>query len=377
MNIDLTAVARTPDPERVRDWLAGQRIFISSAMDDTGDERRHVAAAIEAEGARPVWFEELGRDADAQEAYLSGVDTSTIYVGILNELYGRMDETGFSATETEYNRAREHGQRIGIFVRSDAPRREGHLRQFIDRIRVFVTTENYSDLEDLARRVRRRLHELAAEALSPWVKLDDLVFRADQIVDRGNEITVSAQTSDDIVYRLEALRDQMHGSRRVRFVYGDRVVDANLEGVERTVRFGGAADVVIRLAGATRIQEGGFGRASIGGMTPDDLVESGLRELFFGEAPPRDAHSMGMTQTGIDEDALAEAFGLPNEVVSAVTRLVVADGLIGSSNAARLTELRIGPAVSGGRNVLLIWEPPAQYGSSVATRRLEGVWRTS
>jgi hypothetical protein len=346
-------------------------------MDDTGDERRHVAAAIETEGARPVWFEELGRDADAQEAYLSGVDTSTIYVGILNELYGRMDETGFSATETEYNRARERGQRIGIFVSSDAPRREGHLRQFIDRIRVFITTENYSDPEDLARRVRRRLHELAAEALSPWVKLDDLVFRADQIVDRGNEITVSAQTSDDIVYRLEGLRDQMHGSRRVRFVYGDRVVDANLEGVERTVRFGGAADVVIRLAGATRVQEGGFGRASMGGMTPDDLVESGLRELFFGEAPPSDAHSMGMTRTGIDGDALAEAFGLPNEVVGAVTRLVVADGLIGSANAARLTEVRIGPTVSDGRNVLLIWEPPAHYGSSVATRRLEGIWRMS
>jgi hypothetical protein len=27
---------------------------------------------------RPVWFEELGRDADAEEADVAGVDTSTI-----------------------------------------------------------------------------------------------------------------------------------------------------------------------------------------------------------------------------------------------------------------------------------------------------------
>jgi len=67
------------------------------------------------------------------------------------------------------------------------------------------------------------------------------VFRADEIVDRGSEITISARTNDDVVYRLEGLRDQMHGRRRVRFVYGDRVVDADLGGVERTVRFGGAA----------------------------------------------------------------------------------------------------------------------------------------
>jgi len=190
--IDHTAAARTPDPERVRDWLAGQRIFISSAMADTGDERCQVAAAIEVEGARPVRFELLGRDAGAQEAYLSGVDISTIYVGILNELCGRIDATGFSATEAEYSRARERGHRIGIFLSTDAPRREGHLRQFIDRIRVFITTENYSTPDDLALRVRRRLHELAAEALSPWVKLDDLVFRADQIVDRGTAMERAA-----------------------------------------------------------------------------------------------------------------------------------------------------------------------------------------
>jgi hypothetical protein len=97
--IDPTVAARRPDPERAREWLAEQRVFISSAMGDTAAERQAVAAAVEAERARPVWFEELGRDANPEEAYLAGVDMATIYLGVLNEQYGRLLATGFSATE--------------------------------------------------------------------------------------------------------------------------------------------------------------------------------------------------------------------------------------------------------------------------------------
>jgi hypothetical protein len=41
--------------------------------------------------------------------------------------------------------------------------------------------------------VRRRLHELAAEALSPWVKLGEDVFRADLINDEGGTVTATTQ----------------------------------------------------------------------------------------------------------------------------------------------------------------------------------------
>jgi Domain of unknown function (DUF4062) len=66
MNIDLTAAARRADPEQARAWLADQRVFISSAIADTVDERRAVAEIVEDEGARPVLFEELGRDRKAR-----------------------------------------------------------------------------------------------------------------------------------------------------------------------------------------------------------------------------------------------------------------------------------------------------------------------
>jgi len=122
--IDPTAAATRPDAQRAREWLAEQRVFISSPMGDTAGERQAVATAVEAEGARPVWFEELGRDADPEEAYLAGVDTSSIYVGVVNEQYGRLLPTSFSATETEYERARESGKRVAVYTADDAPGRK-------------------------------------------------------------------------------------------------------------------------------------------------------------------------------------------------------------------------------------------------------------
>jgi hypothetical protein len=115
--VDSTAAARRAVPDRAREWLAEQRAFISSAMGDTAAERRAVADVIEEMGARAVRFEEFGRDADAEEAYLTEVDASSIYIGILNELYGRPNPPdGDSATEMEYRRARDGGKRVNVYV---------------------------------------------------------------------------------------------------------------------------------------------------------------------------------------------------------------------------------------------------------------------
>jgi hypothetical protein len=141
--VDSTAAARRADPARARDWLADQRVFISSVMADTTPERLAAAEVIQEAGARPIWFEEFGRDADAEKVYLTEVDSSTIYVAILNELYGRPNPPdGDSATEMEYRRARLGGKRTNVYVAEQAPNREGALSRFIDRIRFFVTTES-------------------------------------------------------------------------------------------------------------------------------------------------------------------------------------------------------------------------------------------
>ena len=374
--IDTTAGARRPDPERLRDWLAAQRIFLSSAMGDTVAERRAVAAAVEAEGARAVWFEEFGRDADAEEAYLAEVDSSTIYLGILNEQYGRLNPPdGFSATEAEYLRAREGGKRVHVLVAAPAPEREGHLSRFIDRVRFYTTTENYADVDDLVRRVRRRLSELGAEAMSPWVKLGDLVFRADQVDEDAATVTIRARVSDEIAYQLEAMRDQRHGRTRLRFVHRSRVVEGELGNLRRTTHAGGADELTIELTQLRPIAAKAM-RVATSGMSADDLTELGMRDLFFGERIPDSIAMMGLTETGIDRAALAQAFVQPNETTEAIARLVIAEGLVGTGNASRLVAVHVGPRDGSARKIEIDWEEPRAYSNiEPARRRLEGDWR--
>jgi len=374
--IDATAAARHADPERVREWLAEQRVFISSVMGDTAAERRSVAGVIEKLGARPVWFEEFGRDADAEEAYLTEVDASTIYIGILNELYGRPNPPeGDSATEMEYRRAREGGKRVNVYVAA-APAREGALTRFIERVRFFITTEGYSDPTDLARRVRRRLEELAAEALSPWVKLGDYVFRADEIVDAGGTLAIRARVSEDIAHELETRRDRRYGRERLRFVSRTRVADGELAGVERTTRAAGAEELTITLGNVQPPQGDGM-RAGTSGHSADELVELGIRALFLGAPIPDQIGMLGfMTNSGINEDDLRQSYYLPNEFAEAVVRLVTADGLVGSGNARRVVSLSLGPRNGQTRRIALEWEDPRTYTNVEPARRIvEGEWR--
>lgn len=346
-------------------------------MGDTAPERQAIAAAVEDEGATGVWFEEFGRDADPEEAYLTEVDFSTVYVAVLNEVYGRPNRPdGFSATEMEYMRARAGGKRILVLVAQDAPGREGHLSRFIDRIRFFLTTANYSDPEDAARRVRRRLHELAGEALSPWVKLGDLVFRADEIVDRETTITITARTSDEIAHRLEQLRGDRYTRTPMRFVHRDRVRVGTLESLQRRTRAGGTDELTIELTDVAVPPVDPF-RSGAQGIEADDLVEHALRALFLGEPLPAQLGMLaGMADSGIDADDLAQAFDSPNEIAESVTRLVVADGLVGSGKARRVTAFSLGPRDGNVRRVALEWEEATPYSNvTPGHRRIEGDWR--
>jgi Domain of unknown function (DUF4062) len=374
--VDPTASARRADPGRTREWLAEQRVFISSPMGDTDAERQVVAAAVEDEGARPVWFEELGRDADPEEAYLAGVDAATIYVGVLKEQYGRLLPTGFSATEAEYLRAREAGRRVAVYTAAEAPGREGHLHRFIERIRTFVTTESYRDVTDLDRRLRRRLHELAAEALSPWVKLGDYVFRADLLVDHGETVTITARVNEEIAHALEGMRDQRWGGPRLKLTYGTRVVEGEVGSGRRTVRAGGGDEIEVELVRMQQPQVDVI-RAGTSGFSADELVEAGMRALFLGEPLPPGLGMLDfLADTGIDRDDLRQAFVQPNEVAQAITRLVVTEGLVGSGRAARIPSFSLGPRVGGARRIEIGWIDPRAYTNvEPARRRIEGEWR--
>lgn len=169
-------------------------------------ERAAVGEAAERLGASAQLFERFGgRDDDPEDAYLGAVAASDIYVGLLGPRYGKPLKTGYSATHAEYDEAVRRGLRISMW--SAAGDLDGRQRDFLDAVRVFHTTGSYGSPEDLGATVERRLREIAAETLSPWVKVGNAVFRATKVNDDGASIVISARIRDNAVTAsLEARR---------------------------------------------------------------------------------------------------------------------------------------------------------------------------
>jgi hypothetical protein len=376
VEIDLSRAAPPISSELFSAWAGEQRIFISSTIADTRDLRRAAAATFERVGASPVWFEDFGgRDDEAEQAYLSEVDASTIYLAILNKRYGRRLRSGFSATEAEYRRALEGGKRISVWVAQDDTERDGSLINFIEDLRIFHVTGSFDDSEDFSSKLERRLRTLAAESVCPWVKLDEYVFRAEEIDHRSSEITLVAVIHPEIGRKIEALT-QGWNRRSIRLAYGDVVVEAELDAVERTVRAGQPTQTTIRLVRPSSPRSDTM-RAGTSGYSAEALVEVGLRhELFEEELPPSVANLPFLAETGIDHSALRTVFDLPNDIAEATARLVVSDGLVGSGHAAAIRTFRLGPKAQGRRRLFLEWEEPRVYTDvNPGRRQIEGGWR--
>ena len=376
--VDTTGAAVHPDDQLVRRWLSARRVFISSAMADTADERRAVADAVRDVGATPVWFEDFGgREADAEAAYTEEVDRSHIYLGIFKEQYGRQLPSGYSATQTEYLRATERGLRISLWSATDAPGREGHLVRFLRDVEGFHVVGRFRDAGDLASRVRRRLEEIAAEELCPWVKLGPWVFRADRVEDAGGTVEIAARPGAEVARALQEHSDQPFGSSStVRFAYEDRVVGGQLNGVQRTVEAGTGTRFVIRLDRCQPAQ-GSSGRFGTAGLSADDLVEARLRALFFHEPLPAALTQFGgILDVGLSEPALQTVFLLSEEIVRPVARVVISDGLVGSGCASAIILLELGTRMGDRRPMRLEWiEPRTHTDQRPASRCIAGTWQ--
>lgn len=87
--VDQRSASLTASEQDVTAWANGRRVFVSSLITDMPQERSAVRAAIESIGATPVMFEDLGPlDVSADQAYLAGVRSSEVYVGMWGPRYG-------------------------------------------------------------------------------------------------------------------------------------------------------------------------------------------------------------------------------------------------------------------------------------------------
>lgn len=356
--------------DEFRLWAGSQRGFISSVMAGMTDERSAALAALEEPGVEPVLFERLGgRDDNAEAAYLDGVRSSDLYIGILGVRYGRPAPDGYSATEAEYREALRCGLRIGVWATSEPM--DGRQQDFVRALQVFHTTGTYADPVDLRTQISARLRTLAAEACSPWCKIGPAVFRAHTVRDEGARASVVATIrDDDVVAALEAQRpSSWSGGAVTRFTCAGRSHAVRVDEVAVDTTAGRSKAVRVEM---TKVED----RSSkmdvgVGDRTPDDLTELAMRVTLLGEPNPLGPLSFFAEMA--NPFTLLAGLGLSEEMLPGVAEVLLTEELVGGGRAERLTSVRIGPRRGGSRRLAIEWLPPRRYSNVIPERRrIEG-----
>lgn len=356
--IDQRSASLTAAPEDIRAWASGRRVFVSSLITDMPEERSAVRAAIEAVGATPVMFEDLGaQDISAEQAYLTGVRSSEIYVGMWASRYGVRMPDGFSATHAEYLEAERSGLRLCVFVHSETgSEMDGSQRDLIQGVRNLYTTSTWTDPEDLRRRVQRRLEDLAAEELAPWVRVGRALFRAREINNDGKTISLTASVRSHAVHaELVRLRDLRPGG--VPFASPHTALQVQVTELStRTISTIGHEE---RLTLHSQDRRSSSMRGSINGISSDEVLQRALSDGLFGTSQL--GQEMGWLTSPIDPLAPLRELDLDDSVLRPVAGLLFSERLIAGQDASTVDAFNLGPSHQGLRRLRATWTPPQVY----------------
>ncbi len=365
--------APSVDDAAARTWASTQTVFVSSVIVGMEHERAAAADAAERLGARAQLFERFGgRDDDPADAYLGAVAASDVYLGLLGPRYGRPLRTGYSATHAEYDEAVRRGLRVSVWSAEDDL--DGRQRDFLEAVRVFHTTGSYGSPEDLGVKVEGRLREIAAEALSPWVKVGNTVFRATKVTDDGATIVIDARIRDNAVAAsLEARRpDRSFGHNTdTRMTWPGGTSRVRVTGVR--VEVGAARARTVTVTG-DRVDDDRSNRVdmSVEGRSPDDMTELAMRVVLLEE--PNPLGTMGFMLKVDNPLPSVTGLGLTEDAVSQVAELLVTELLVGERGVDHITSFRLGPAHFGKRRLLVAWMPKRRaVNVEPAERRIEGL----
>jgi Domain of unknown function (DUF4062) len=367
LSIDLAAATRRLSDEEFFAWAQGQTVFLSSVMGELADERRAVASALEQLGVTVRWFEEFGgRDDSAGEAYLGEVRSATLYLGMLGDSYGSMlpsePYAGYSATHAEYLEARANGKRISFWERKPADRREGHARSFLTEVQLFQVTGSFTGTADLPGKVEKRLRELAAEDLAPWVKVGDIIVRASHVQASTSELKVRARVYDTSVLRAlsEAAGSGQGWARKdVQLTYANRSGTGHIE--EFSESSTSAAFSEVEFTSKANWRSGRDMGTSISGYSTDDLTEVAMKVGLLGEAMPTELLQMSFMVQAEDPLAELETLAIPEGAAQPLSRLLVAEQLVGGRRADAVERFGLGPPRNHQRHVELSWWEPRRY----------------
>lgn len=369
--IDFAAATRRLADDEFGVWAQGQTVFLSSVMGELAAERRTLAEHLESLGVTVRWFEEFGgRDDSAEAAYLSEVRASTLYVGLLADSYGTMlasePYVGFSASHAEYLEARTQGKRISFWARTPANNREGHARSFLAEVQLFQVTGSFTGPDDLPAKLERRLREIAAEDLAPWVKLGNVIIRASHVDIRPDSITIQARVHDPSVLRalVEIAGDpQGWGRQQVPVTYANRSGISHIETLSEASTSAAFTDVTLRAKvswahGADSMAPGTTGYSA------EDLTEVAVKTGLLGEPLPGELGRMSFLLDASDPLVELQTLQVPEGAVQPLARLLVVEQLVGSRRASAIERFTIGPARRSERQVEISWWEPRRYTST-------------
>jgi hypothetical protein len=214
------------------------------------------------------------------------------------------------------------------------------------------------------------LRAIAAEALAPWVKVGNTVFRASTVHDDGRNITVVARVRDDgVAASLLGRRPEVDYGRnsetRITWPGGTSPVQVRTVAWEMT---SSRARVLTLTAERKSENRSNLLELSLNGMTPDDLTQLAARVVLLGEPNPLDR--MSFMVNGTNPLQALEGVRLPEDSVEPVGRLLVTELLVGERGVGHLTSFRLGPQRSGQRRLRLSWMPRRRYVNAEPIERL-------
>lgn len=121
------------------------------------------------------------RDEGPQRAYLNGVDRSSVFRLMLGSRYGVTDQTGYSPTHQEGNRAAEKRIPRLLFELASLKdsERDGRLNDWLRSLHHEISGASFTNDGDLVAQLDARLREMAAQSERLWIKLGALLHAGD------------------------------------------------------------------------------------------------------------------------------------------------------------------------------------------------------
>lgn len=361
------------DGERFRQWMAGRRIFVSSTMDaEMTPVRVAVATYLRGQGASPVLWEGITpQDRRADDAFIDGVDSSSLFLLLLGSRYGQSDSSGYSPTHKEANRARELGIPRLLFERAmPSADRAGPLNDWLGSLYSELSAARYMTAEDLVTQLDQRLREIAGGQDSHWVKLGNLVFPATvrQRSEHGATTFHVRTTLRDPAVR-HAVMDLGQsasggfrgGGRALQLTWGLATHAVRVDGIDVHSAAVSADEVEIICTAAGQLPAEAY--ASFGGITfsgpsgtigPVEQAAMWANVGLFGgtlpDAARRDAFLVDMVTPAQPLPQVLNTTGARGWLAEGLTRIYAIEGLA-AKFGGRFESLQVGPATAMGVRV--------------------------